>query len=95
MAIPLQYFRHLMKLIPIYLFFQRISESISKSPKIIFTNNNSNWVNIPQAEKPLLSPETTMFQQLSYSIDLLTKTLRKLTANLTLTTNLVSFIARI
>ena len=86
-----------MKLNPTYLFSRRISKSTLKSFKIIFTNDNSDWVNMPEAKKPLLSPETTMFQQPSQSIDLLkrAKVLGKLTANLTLATNLVSSIARI
>jgi len=86
-----------MKLTPTYLSFRRISKSTLKSPKIIFTNDNSNWVNMPEAKKPLLSPETTMFQQPSQSINLLKRAeaLGKLAANLTLATNLVSFITRI
>jgi len=86
-----------MKLNPTYLSSRRISKSTLKSFKIIFTNDNSDWVNMLEVKKPLLSPETTMFQQLSQSIDLLkrAKALGKLTANLTLATNLVSFIARI
>ena len=97
MAISLQCFRHLMELTPTYLSSRRISKIISKSPKIISTNNNSNWINILEVKKPLLSSKTSMFQQLFHLIDFLkkAKTLGKLIANLTLTTNLVSSIARI
>ena len=50
-----------------------------------------------EVKKPLLSSKTSMFQQLFHLIDFLkkAKTLGKLIANLTLTTNLVSSIARI
>jgi len=57
-------------------------KSVSKSPKIILASDNSNWINILEAEKPLLPSEPAMSQQPLQLIDLLTEALRKLAANL-------------
>jgi len=51
-----------MELAPTYLPPKRIPKSISKSPEIVLTNNNPNWIDIPKAEKPLPSLKTAMFQ---------------------------------
>jgi len=77
-----------------YLFFRRISKSVSKSPKIILANNNLNWIDVPEEEKSLPSLETATFQQLSQLINFLAKALGKFTANLISTTNSIPFIAR-
>jgi len=87
MVILPQCSRHLIGSTSTYLSLRRIFKSISKSPKIVLANNNSNWVDIPEAEKPLLLSETAISQQPSQLIDLLAKTLRKLAANLTPTIN--------
>jgi len=70
-------------------------KSISNSPKIVLANNDPNWVNALEAEILLPPLETPTSQQLSQLIDLLTKALRKLAANLTSATNFVPFITRI
>ena len=83
-----------MESIIIYLFLRRIFKSVSKSPRIVLANNNLNWVDVPEEEKPLPPLETATFQQLSQLINLLAEALGKFTANLTSTTNSVPSIAR-
>ena len=61
MAILLQYSKCLMELAPTYLPPKRIPKSMSKSPEIVLTNNDSNWIDIPEAEKLLPSLKTAMF----------------------------------
>lgn len=76
----------------IFLFFRRISKSVSKSSNIVLANNNLNWVDVVEEEKPFPSLETATFQQLSQLINLLAKALGKFTANST--TNSVPSIVR-
>ena len=38
----------------IFLFFRRISKSVSKSSNIVLANNNLNWVDVVEEEKQKL-----------------------------------------
>jgi len=42
---------------------KRIFKSTLRSPEIVLANNNFNWVNVLETEKPLLSLETAITQQ--------------------------------
>jgi len=73
---------------------KKISKSIPNTPKIILANNNSNWVNAPEAKNFLPLLKTTVFQQIPQSTNLLAKILEKLAANLTPAMNPTPFITR-
>ena len=73
---------------------KKIPKSIPNTLEAVLTNNNPNWINVLKVKDPLLPLENTTFQQPPQLTDLLAKVPTKLVANLTLTMNSASSIAR-